>query len=73
MLLDYGADINAKDKNGATALMAASEARNAELVKLLLDHGADVNIQDKQGKTAHALASDPTIKEILAKHGANKF
>ena len=72
-LLDYGAEVNLRDKNGATALMAASEARNAELVKLLLDHGADVNIQDKQGKTAHALASDPTIKEILAKHGVNKF
>jgi ankyrin repeat protein len=71
LLLDYAADINAKDKNGATALMAASEARNAELVKLLLDHGADVNIQDKQGKTAYMLTSDSVIKEILIKNGAN--
>ena len=48
-LLEIGADVNAKDKNGKTALVMASN--DTELVKLLLDKGADVNTKDKDNKT----------------------
>lgn len=44
ILLDRGADVNAKDlTNGQTAIMFASAAGRAEVVKLLAMRGADVN------------------------------
>ncbi len=40
-LLDSGADINAKDQRGWTALLWAVSRGQMDLVKLLLDRGAD--------------------------------
>ena len=58
MLLDKGANPNAKESDGITPLMYAAEnkiinpqTRN-EIVQLLLDKGADKTIKDKDGKTA---------------------
>jgi ankyrin repeat protein len=46
-LLDKGADINARNEYGYTALMMAVErARDVKLVNLLLDKGADVNAKN---------------------------
>lgn len=39
-LIGYGADVNAKNNDGRTALMLTS---NLEIAKLLIDSGADVN------------------------------
>ena len=41
-LLSAGADVNASDQDGETALMRAAEHGHSEIVKLLLEHGADV-------------------------------
>jgi ankyrin repeat protein len=43
-LLDKGADINAKDRHGMTALMWVSYNDNAEIVRVLLAKGADIVI-----------------------------
>ena len=51
-LIKKGADVNAKDENGAPVLMAAAANGQTEIVKMLLDKGADVNVKDKDGKTA---------------------
>ncbi len=51
-LLDEGADVNAKDALGTTALMACSRGGNPETTGLLLDMGADVNAKDERGWTA---------------------
>ncbi|XP_017574599.1 ankyrin repeat and SOCS box protein 6 isoform X3 [Pygocentrus nattereri] len=57
MLLDLGADVNAKDKNGKTALLhafASSDGltvNNACNIQLLLDRGADVNATTHDGET----------------------
>ena len=51
-LVEHGADINAKDKSGNTALMIASKDMNLEMVKYLVEHGADVNAKNAEGKTA---------------------
>jgi ankyrin repeat protein len=53
-LLAAGADPNAKDATGQTALMRAaySDLADPERVRLLLDHGADVNAQANNGDTA---------------------
>ncbi len=48
--LDHGADINAFDNTGATALFAAVQ-RGDGIVKFLVEHGADLDLRDKQGRT----------------------
>ena len=58
ILLDAGADANAKDTYGITALMFASEKGHDTCVKLLLDAGADANAKDNNGRTALKSASE---------------
>ena len=58
-------DVNAKNKQGKTALMIAAVGTNLELVKKLVAAGSDLNATDKSGKTALALAKDKKIKEFL--------
>jgi hypothetical protein len=72
-LLATGAEVNAKDKNDITALMAASLAGHREIVKLLLAEGAEVNARTKDGQTAllyAAIKGDQKILEMLLAKGA---
>jgi len=55
-VLDAGADIDALNENGQTALHIATFWNNAEAVKLLLDRGANKTIKNKSGRTAEQLA-----------------
>jgi len=74
LLLEAGADVNVKNKDGETALMKASYNGYTEIVKMLIDAGADVNIKDRYGTTALMLASlygYTEIVELLIKAGAN--
>ncbi|ROL47523.1 Ankycorbin, partial [Anabarilius grahami] len=48
-LLDWGADINARDKNGRTAVMLASESSCPAAVELLVQRGADLHMVDSLG------------------------
>jgi cytochrome c len=41
LLLDRGADANAKDKSGLTPLRLAAEKSHADLAALLKQHGAE--------------------------------
>ena len=61
-LIDAGADVNAADKDGQTALMAASEKGHVAKVRLLLENGANVYARDKSGKTALQYARPPRNK-----------
>jgi ankyrin repeat protein len=56
--LKAGADVNARNKYGLTALIAAAGHGTAENMKVLLDAGADASVKDKDGKTAWDLAQD---------------
>lgn len=51
-LLAGGADANARDEFGATALMLAAHNGQLELVEALLAHGAEVDAKDELGWTA---------------------
>ncbi|KPA15410.1 Ankyrin-1, partial [Candidatus Magnetomorum sp. HK-1] len=47
-LLKAGANVNGQDKNNRTALYAAIEKGNYNLVKLLIDHGIKITYFDKE-------------------------
>jgi len=70
-LLANGADVNAKNKDGWSALMVASLKGHTEIVKALLANSADVNAKDFVGTTALMLASfkghTETVMVLLAK------
>jgi ankyrin repeat protein/uncharacterized protein YecT (DUF1311 family) len=74
-LLDHGADINAPDPLGETALMAAVRARRQDRVEMLLDRGANVNVHNRMGRTALHLAveaEDANVVKLLLARGADR-
>ena len=68
-LLLGGADANAKDSDGMTALMYAALYTSADSMKMLLDRGADPNAKNNAGLTALMLAAGDLekVKLLLAK------
>jgi ankyrin repeat protein/uncharacterized caspase-like protein len=64
-LISWGADVNAKDMMGGTALDKATTNGHAETVGFLLNQGADVNSRDKGGRTALDIAVDKRLWEIV--------
>jgi len=52
LLLDYGAEVNAVDPHGRTALHHAARAGHQHVYQLLLQHGADPSLRDREGRTA---------------------
>ena len=75
IILDNGADVNASDTSGSTALMWASENGHIEIVTILLERGANVNAMDNQGWTAlyqaSASGNSTEIVKMLLDAGAN--
>jgi len=60
LLLKSGADIHARDKNGATPLHRAVRTRCAEAVKALLAAGANATLRNAPGSTPFHLAVQNT-------------
>lgn len=77
LLLTRGANVEAKNKNGETALLLAASQGAYErgaIVRHLLEGHADVRVKDKHGNTPLALAAKngftdllPLLKSPLAK------
>lgn len=80
-VIKRGADVNAINGDGHTALMEAAYASDAaheeiltDYAKLLIDHGACVNIQSYCGNTAllfAAMRKNTSLCELLLSHGAD--
>ncbi|HEV2601145.1 MAG TPA: ankyrin repeat domain-containing protein [Candidatus Babeliales bacterium] len=68
-LLDRGAYINVKDKDGETPLMIAVRFRNVGLVKFLVNAGADIAIKDRYGRTAYHIARENQQHSSHAAYG----
>lgn len=73
-LIKRKANINAKDKNGFTALHAAVQEGNLDIIKLLLENGADIHARDAYGnppilRTKHLMPRE--IFDILLNYGAD--
>ena len=51
LLLSLGADVDAVDRGGRTALHGAATMWEDGVIQLLVDYGADVNAEDSRGRT----------------------
>ncbi|KAK9419097.1 putative Fungal N-terminal domain-containing protein [Seiridium unicorne] len=74
LLVEYGARVNHRNRDGHSSLYWASRCGNPELLRLLLEHGGDVNITDNGGCTPlHLAAKDGKvdIARIVLEHGAD--
>lgn len=58
LLIERGADVNARQQIGYTPLMGAASAGRQDLVRLLLDHGADRTLLSDDGKSAADIARE---------------
>jgi len=67
MLLDAGADINARGWDGETALFSLED----EAVSELLRHHIDIEARNNYGETALVETVSETIADLLVKAGAN--
>jgi ankyrin repeat protein len=84
ILIQYGADVNARDSFDQTALHVCAQKGVPDIAKFLIQHGADVNIQDESGRTPLAVALEQAdldhesawgkrkVAKILKKHGGEK-
>ena len=78
VLIDYGADVNAKDDGGWTPLNWSAFYNTLDLAKLLIDNGADVNAKGDGGWTplrnavGYAVHSGETeLVQLLIDNGAD--
>ena len=74
-IIDHGAQVNATNKNGQTALMMASDCGYLNGINMLLRAGADPNVINVNGSTClHFASCHGSSKEVLQTiidHGVN--
>ncbi len=71
-LLRAGADVNAADSDGTTALMHAVIESDVNMMRLLVENGADVNAKNSLDSTALLYAATNLAKtELLLDRGAD--
>lgn len=64
-LVAHGAELNAKQKGGQTALHHAVARESKILTETLIEEGADPFLKDDQGRSAKDLATTDELKDIL--------
>jgi uncharacterized protein len=66
LLLEAGADANARQGGGFTALQAAAQNGDPDMARDLLDHGADPSAATDDGRTALSIAEEQGHEEVAA-------
>jgi len=73
ILLDQGAEVNAKTKRGRTLLHWTASRNSAMVTKTLIENGADAKAKDNRGRTPMHIAADhgnDKVAQVLIEHGA---
>ncbi|HHC72541.1 MAG TPA: ankyrin repeat domain-containing protein [Thiotrichales bacterium] len=65
-LIRAGVNVNTRNIDGTTPLMAAAEAGNVEIVSMLLESGADPTLTNMHGESAMDVALQHDNEEIAA-------
>ena len=60
-----GADVNARNSGGVTALMIAAANGRADMVELLVRAGANVKAQTERGDTALSIARAKGDEKVI--------
>lgn len=75
ILINNGANINDKDRNGHTALHYCMYYKNDKLMEFLVNNGADMDVQDNNGNTPLQLSimrKYDNFSKFLISNGADK-
>jgi ankyrin repeat protein len=77
ILLKHGADVNAQDNQGWTALHFAAQNYSEEAIKMLLANNCEVDVKDMHGNTPLFRAvfnskGRGEVIQLLICHGADK-
>lgn len=74
-MIEKGADIETKDRNGLTALQVAIKEHESEIASSLVQHGANLSVVDNEGNTTLLLAmmeyGDLNLIKQLIEYGAD--
>lgn len=74
LLLEFGADLEARDEEGKTPLAAAVEDYTFEAMPVLLERGANLEARDNNGRTPLGAAIENGVLQAVhffLEHGAN--
>ena len=78
VLLEYGAGVNDRSREGLTALHYAVRSGELPVIRYLLEHGADVEARDRGGLTpllhlarTRAALDHVAVLELLVGYGAD--
>lgn len=69
LCLDHGADVNAVNSMGITAVIGAANRGSDDIIEFLVKKGASLNVKDKQGRTPLVwakgvfLATNPPVEK----------
>ena len=71
--LDEGADINAANQAGRTAMHGAADIKATELIQFLFDNGARIDVTDNEGETPLTLAGVGELYDDTKANAAAKL
>ncbi|CAG0912187.1 unnamed protein product, partial [Cyprideis torosa] len=70
LLIQKGAEVNAKDRRGKTPLLVATENNHHSVVEVLLANGGDLNIANEDERSPLHQAESAETAELLIQKGA---